>query len=196
MMVKKAEFVRTAVEPGQYPETGLPEFALAGRSNVGKSSFINAMTNRKNLAKTGSTPGKTRVINFYNVNDELMLVDLPGYGYARVSRKEQMKWGDIVETYLNTRGLIKGILMLVDIRHRPTGDDILMVDYVRRTGKNLIVVATKADKVSRAQYGKHLEIIRQTLGLDAGEDIIPFSAEKRIGIDEVWEKIETIKNRE
>lgn len=196
MIVKKAELVRTAVEPGQYPDTGLPEFVLAGRSNVGKSSFINAMTNRKNLARTASTPGKTRVINFFNVNDELMLVDLPGYGYAKVSKKEQLKWGRIIETYLNTSSFIKGILLLVDIRHKPTEDDILMVNYIRQTQNDFIVVATKADKIGRSKYKKHIDIIKKTLNLGAEDDVIPFSAEKRSGIEDVWEKIETIKNRE
>ncbi|NMA64648.1 MAG: YihA family ribosome biogenesis GTP-binding protein [Clostridiaceae bacterium] len=196
MIIKKAEFIQTAVGPSQYPESSLPEFALAGRSNVGKSSFINALTNRKNLARTGSTPGKTRVINFYNVNDELMLVDLPGYGYAKVSKQEQQKWGKLVETYLNTRTLIKGIVLLVDIRHKPTRDDIMMANYIRHTQKDMIVIATKADKISRANFMKHTAVIRKSLGLNTEEIVIPFSAEKRFGIEEAWAKIESIKNRE
>lgn len=196
MIIKKSEFVTTAVKPSQYPESSLPEFALAGRSNVGKSSFINTMTNRKNLARVGSTPGKTRVINFFNVNDELMLVDLPGYGYAKVSKQEKEQWGKLTETYLNTREVLKGIIMLVDIRHQPTRDDIIMSDYVKATGKSLIVVATKSDKISRAHFQKQTNMIRKVLELDDEISVIPFSSEKRFGIDETWSVIESIMNRE
>lgn len=196
MIIKKAEFVTTAVKPDQYPESILPEFAMAGRSNVGKSSFINAMTNRRSLAKVGATPGKTRVINFFNVNDEVMLVDLPGYGYAKVAKQEKERWGKIIEIYLNTRNVLKGIIMLVDIRHEPTGDDVTMAEYVKATGKSLIVVATKADKISRAHYKKQADTIRKILNLDERINVIPFSSEKKIGIDETWTAIESLLNRE
>ena len=192
MIIKKAEFIITAVEPNQYPENGWPEIALAGRSNVGKSSIINTLLNRKALARVGNTPGKTRVINFYNVNDELMLVDLPGYGYAKVSKEEKKSWGKLAETYLTTRKSLKIMLLLVDIRHEPTDDDILMLKYIRDSGRKVAVVATKADKLNRTEYKKHIDIIRDCLSIDDTIPIIPFSSTKRIGIDDVWENIDSM----
>jgi len=195
MVIKKAEHVISAVEPSQYPETGWPEIALAGRSNVGKSSLINALTNRKSLARTGSTPGKTRVINFYNINDSIMLVDLPGYGYAKVSKEERKAWGKLAETYLNTRKTLNIILLLVDIRHDPTDDDVLMLNYIRQTGRRFAVVATKSDKVSRSDHKKRIESIKTKLDLDPGSEVIPFSAVKRTGAEEVWSVIESYLKR-
>jgi len=195
MVIKKAEHVISAVEPSQYPETGWPEIALAGRSNVGKSSLINALTNRKSLARTGSTPGKTRVINFYNINDSIMLVDLPGYGYAKVSKEERKAWGKLAETYLNTRKTLNIILLLVDIRHDPTDDDVLMLNYIRQTGRRFAVVATKSDKVSRSDHKKRIESIKTKLDLDPGSEVIPFSAVKRTGVEEVWSVIESYLKR-
>ncbi len=192
MIIKKADFIITAVEPAQYPQNGLPEIALAGRSNVGKSSLINALVNRKSLARVGNTPGKTRVINFYNVNDELMLVDLPGYGYAKVSKEEKKSWGKLAETYLTTRRTIRVILLLVDIRHDPTEDDLLMLDYVLGSGRSVVVVATKADKLTRSEYKKHTDNIRARMSLDESTPIIPFSAMKRQGIEEVWTTVESM----
>jgi len=181
----------SAVEPSQYPGTDWPEIALAGRSNVGKSSLINALTNRKSLARTGSTPGKTRVINFYNINDSLVLVDLPGYGYAKVSKEERKSWGVLAEAYLNTRKNLSMILLLVDIRHDPTGDDILMMDYIRQSNRRFAVVATKSDKVSRAEYKKCIDNIKRRLDLDEDSRVIPFSAPKRMGVDEIWSVMES-----
>jgi len=195
MVIKKAEHVISAVEPSQYPETGWPEIALAGRSIVGKSSLINALTNRKSLARTGSTPGKTRVINFYNINDSIMLVDLPGYGYAKVSKEERKAWGKLAETYLNTRKTLNIILLLVDIRHDPTDDDVLMLNYIRQTGRRFAVVATKSDKVSRSDHKKRIESIKTKLDLDPGSEVIPFSAVKRTGVEEVWSVIESYLKR-
>lgn len=195
MVIKKAEHVISAVEPSQYPETGWPEIALAGRSNVGKSSLINALTNRKSLARTGSTPGKTWVINFYNINDSIMLVDLPGYGYAKVSKEERKAWGKLAETYLNTRKTLNIILLLVDIRHDPTDDDVLMLNYIRQTGRRFAVVATKSDKVSRSDHKKRIESIKTKLDLDPGSEVIPFSAVKRTGVEEVWSVIESYLKR-
>jgi len=195
MVIKKAEHVISAVEPSQYHETGWPEIALAGRSNVGKSSLINALTNRKSLARTGSTPGKTRVINFYNINDSIMLVDLPGYGYAKVSKEERKAWGKLAETYLNTRKTLNIILLLVDIRHDPTDDDVLMLNYIRQTGRRFAVVATKSDKVSRSDHKKRIESIKTKLDLDPGSEVIPFSAVKRTGVEEVWSVIESYLKR-
>ena len=192
MIIKKAEFIITAVDPLGYPDNGWPEIALAGRSNVGKSSLINALLNRKAIARVGNTPGKTRVINFYNVNDELMLVDLPGYGYAKVSKAEKKSWGKLAETYLAVRKTLRTILLLVDIRHEPTEDDCIMMDYIRQTGRVAVIVATKADKISRIEYKKQTDMIRTVLNLVEDIQVIPFSSIKRIGIEEVWSAIENI----
>ena len=192
MIIKKAEFIITAVDPLGYPDNGWPEIALAGRSNVGKSSLINALLNRKAIARVGNTPGKTRVINFYNVNDELMLVDLPGYGYAKVSKAEKKSWGKLAETYLAVRKTLRTILLLVDIRHEPTEDDCIMMDYIRQTGRAPVIVATKADKISRVEYKKQTDMIRTVLNLAEDIRVIPFSSIKRIGIEEVWSAIENI----
>ncbi len=192
MIIKKAEIMISAVEPAQYPNTGWPEIALAGRSNVGKSSLINALVNRKSLARVGNTPGKTRIINFYNINDNLMLVDLPGYGYAKVSKEERKSWGKLAETYLNTRKTLNMILLLVDIRHDPTEDDIIMLDYIKQSGRDFMVIATKSDKLSRAEYKKSIDNIKIKLNLEDDSQVIPFSSIKRTGIDEVWSKVETL----
>lgn len=192
MIIKKAEIMISAVEPDQYPNTGWPEIALAGRSNVGKSSLINSLVNRKALARVGNTPGKTRIINFYNINDNLSLVDLPGYGYAKVSREEKQSWGKLAETYLNTRKNLNMILLLVDIRHDPTPDDVVMLNYIKESGREYAVIATKADKINRSEYKKHMNRIRIVLELEKECEIIAFSSLKRMGIEEVWSKIETI----
>ena len=196
MIIKKAEFIISAVEPSQYPETGWPEVALVGRSNVGKSSLINTLTNRKSLAKVGATPGKTRLINFFNINDKLMLVDLPGYGYAKVSKEEKKSWGALAETYLNTRDNLGLILLLADIRYEPTDDDVTMANYIRASGRKMAVVATKADKIGRGEYNKQIALIRKVLSLTDDIPVIPFSSVKRTGIDEVWSTIESILNLE
>lgn len=192
MVIKKAEHVISAVQPSQYPNTMFPEIALAGRSNVGKSSLVNALVNRKNLARVGSTPGKTRVINFYNINDSLMIADLPGYGYAKVSLAERENWGKLCETYLNTRKQLKAIILLVDIRHEPSPDDRVMLGYVRESGRKFVVVANKADKVGRSEIKKHMDNIRSALGLDEGVEVLPFSAIKKTGVEALWQKIEEI----
>ncbi|MCX7773134.1 MAG: ribosome biogenesis GTP-binding protein YihA/YsxC [Clostridia bacterium] len=192
MIIKKAEHLITAVEPKQYPQTGWPEVALAGRSNVGKSSIINTLVNRKGLARVGNTPGKTRVINFYNVNDSLMLVDLPGYGYAKVSKEERLSWGKLAETYLTSRDKLGMILLLVDIRHDPTEDDEIMMDYIRSSGRACAVVATKSDKIQRSEYKKQIDRIKTVLQLEETIKVIPFSSLKRTGIEEVWNQIETM----
>ena len=192
MIIKKAEFMISAVAPSQYPNTGWPEIALAGRSNVGKSSLINSLVNRKALARVGNTPGKTRKINFYNINDSLALVDLPGYGYAKVSKEEKKTWGRLTETYLNTRKNLDMILLLVDIRHDPTEDDIIMLNYIRQSGRDYAVIATKADKITRSEQKKHIDKIRRVLEQGDDCEVIPFSSLKRMGIEEVWMKIESI----
>lgn len=192
MIIKKAEIMISAVEPAQYPNTGWPEIALAGRSNVGKSSLINSLVNRKALARVGNTPGKTRIINFYNINDNLSLVDLPGYGYAKVSKEEKKSWGQLAETYLNSRKNLNMILLLVDIRHDPTPDDAIMLNYIKESGREYAVIATKADKINRSEYKKYMDRIRTVLELDKECEIIAFSSLKRMGIEKVWIKIETI----
>lgn len=191
LVVKQADHVTTAVSKAGYPETGLPEIAMAGRSNVGKSSLINALVNRKSLARVGATPGKTKVINFYHVNESLMLVDLPGYGYAKVSKEEQKSWGKLAEEYLTTRDTLVAIILMLDIRHEPTGDDAIMLEFIKQSGHKLVVVASKADKLNRSEITKHVGVLRQVLHLDAGTPVIPFSALKRTGVEALWQEIET-----
>ena len=188
MIVKKAEHVITAVKPNQYPATGYPEIAFAGRSNVGKSSIINTLVNRKSLARVGGTPGKTRQINFFNVNDTFYLVDLPGYGFANVSKEMKASWQNIIETYLYSRkeNNLKLIVLLVDIRHSPSKDDITMNQWLRGFGLNTLIIATKADKISRSQINVRVNDIKKVLQLSNTDKVIPFSSEKRIGIEAVW----------
>lgn len=186
MKINKAELEKVAVEEKQYPDTNIKEFAFAGRSNVGKSSFINAMLNRKNLARTSSTPGKTRTINFYRVNDDLRLVDLPGYGYAKVSKSEKEKWAGIINRYLENRENLVETILLVDIRHEPTSLDKQMYDYIIESGFSGIVIATKKDKIKKSQVDKHISIIAKKLGVKHRENIIPFSSSKRDEVKDMW----------
>ncbi|TQQ85548.1 YihA family ribosome biogenesis GTP-binding protein [Peptacetobacter hominis] len=179
----------SAVKQSQYPVDGLPEIALAGRSNVGKSSLTNALLNRRNFARTSSTPGKTRTINFYLINKEFFFVDLPGYGYAKVAKSEKDKWGEIMERYLSDRDELCAIFLLVDIRHEPTNDDKMMYDWIKHFGYDCVVIATKADKISRGQYQKHMSIIRKKLQMEKDEKIIPVSSSKKTGIEELWNTI-------
>lgn len=192
MKVIKAELEKVAVHEEQYPPEDIYEFAFAGRSNVGKSSFINAMLNRKNLARTSSTPGKTRTINFYRVNDDLRLVDLPGYGYAKVSKSEKSTWSGIINEYLEVRENLLEVILLVDIRHEPTVQDLQMFEYIIDSGYSGIVIATKADKISRGQYSKHVSAIAKKLGIKNKDMIIPFSSEKKDLVEEMWEIFEDI----
>lgn len=172
------------------PETDKVEIAFAGKSNVGKSSLINALMNRKALARTSATPGKTQTINFYNINDIMYLVDLPGYGYARVSEKEKEQWGKLIERYLNTSQQLKAVFLLIDIRHEPSANDKMMYDWIIAQGYNPIIIATKLDKLKRSQVAKHVKMIKQGLDLVPGTIVIPFSAETKQGRDEIWELIE------
>ncbi|TDT58433.1 ribosome biogenesis GTP-binding protein YihA/YsxC [Fonticella tunisiensis] len=190
MIIRKAELEKVAVDPSQYPLAGYPEVAFAGRSNVGKSSLINSLVNRKSLARISSTPGKTRTINFYNINDALYLVDLPGYGYAKVSMEEKKKWGKIIEEYLNKRQELKLVILLVDIRHEPTGDDKLMFEWMKATGSKMVVAATKSDKLSKNQINKNLPLIRKSLNMALDDILIPFSSETKQGREELWNIIE------
>lgn len=186
MKINNAELEKVAVLEKQYPHENLPEFAFVGRSNVGKSSFINAMLNRKNLARTSSTPGKTRTINFYKINNSLRFVDLPGYGYAKVAKSEKEKWAGIINRYLETRENILETILLVDIRHEPTNLDKQMYDYIIDSGFSGIVVATKKDKIKRSQINKHIDTIAKKLGVEHKENIIPFSSQDRDEVKDMW----------
>lgn len=192
--INKAELEKVAVLEKQYPQANLPEFAFAGRSNVGKSSFINAMLNRKNLARTSSTPGKTRTINFYKVNDDLRLVDLPGYGYAKVAKKEKEKWAGIINRYLETRENLLETILLVDIRHEPTDLDKQMYDYILHSGFSGIVIATKKDKIKKSQVDKHISVIAKKLGVEHRENIIPFSSSEKDEVKDMWFIFEDMMN--
>ncbi len=189
MKIRSTEMVVSAVNRNQYPTEGLPEIALVGRSNVGKSSTINTLLNRRNFARTSQTPGKTRTINFFLINNEFYFVDLPGYGYAKIAKSEKEKWGVIMERYLQDRNELCAIFLLVDIRHEPTNDDVMMYEWIKHFGYNCVVIATKADKISRGQYQKHFSIIRKKLQLEKDEKIIPISSLKKTGVEEVWNEI-------
>lgn len=192
MNIKWSEHITTAVDPKGYPESEAPEIAMTGRSNVGKSSVINFLAGRKNLARVGNTPGKTRQINFYSLEGKLVLVDLPGYGYARVSKSEKAKWGKIIETYLNSRKQLVMLLMLVDIRHKPTTDDKIMYEWICSMGKPHIIIATKADKITRTHYPERINEIRKTLNIAPEIPVIPVSVTKKTGYTELWSELEKL----
>ena len=196
MKIISSDLHAIAVGPKQYPMDNLPEIAFAGRSNVGKSSFINTMINRTNLARISGKPGKTRTINFYIINGNFRLVDLPGYGYAQVSKTEKEKWGHIIEEYLTNRENLKEIFLIVDMRHEPTAQDLMMYDWIKSFGFSGIVIATKADKISKANWQKNVSIIKKKLGVVDSNLIIPFSASKKINIDKSWNTIKDILNEE
>lgn len=192
MRIVKSELDTVAVKPSQYPPDTMAEIAFAGRSNVGKSSLLNLLTNRRKLARVSGSPGKTRTINFYLINDAFRIVDLPGYGYAKVSRNVTDNWGDMMEKYFQNREGLKKVVQLVDIRHKPTAQDVQMYDYLRHYGLDGIVVATKADKVSRNEAQKNVAVIRKTLQLTAEDKVIPVSALKKTGYDQLLSEIEEI----
>ncbi|MEI7025216.1 ribosome biogenesis GTP-binding protein YihA/YsxC [Paenibacillus sp. y28] len=189
MKVDQAEFVISAVGPSQYPEDALPEIALAGRSNVGKSSLINRMIQRKALARTSSKPGKTQTLNFYRINSSLYFTDLPGYGYANVSKAQREKWGKFIEEYLMTREHLKLVLLLVDLRHPPSKDDQMMYDWLCHFDLPICVVATKADKLPKNSWPKQLKQVKQTLLVRADHPVVLFSSELGLGKDELWGQI-------
>ena len=172
------------------PDNQLPEIAFAGKSNVGKSSLINALMNRKSYARTSATPGKTQTINFYNINEEMYLVDLPGYGYAKVSEQEKIKWGQLIERYLHGSKPLKAVFLLIDIRHAPSANDKMMYHWIVEMGFHPIIIATKLDKIKRSQIQKQIKIVKQGLELMPGTVVIPFSAETKQGRDEIWELVE------
>lgn len=192
MNVNNVELAAVAVKAAQYPEETMPEVAFAGKSNVGKSSLINTMINRKALARTSQNPGKTRTINFYNVENKLYFVDLPGYGYAKAPKSEIAKWGKMIEDYLIKRDSLKAIIMLVDIRHEPGENDRMMYDWLKHYGHRIIVVATKSDKLNRSQIPKHKKMLSAAFGLEKDDILIPFSSEKKSGKEELWNVIEEI----
>lgn len=187
MKIIKSDLHAIAVKEDQYPQDELAEIAFAGRSNVGKSSFINSMINRKNLARTSGKPGKTRTINFYIINDDFRLVDLPGYGYAQVSKAEQKKWGEIIDRYLSSRKNLREVILIVDMRHEPTDQDLMMYNWIKSFGFTGIVLATKADKISRGNWQKHLKIIRNKLDIKDIDLVIPYSSEDKTNKEKVWE---------
>lgn len=173
------------------PDNSLPEIAFAGKSNVGKSSLINALMNRKSYARISATPGKTQTINFYNINEELYLVDLPGYGYAKVSEKEKKEWGRLVERYLHGSKKLKAVFLLIDIRHEPSANDRVMYEWIVSKWYQPVIIATKLDKIKRSQKEKQLKAVRQGLRLPPGTSVIPFSSVTKQGKDEIWELVET-----
>ena len=185
MRIKQSEFITSAVKREQYPLDNRAEVAFVGRSNVGKSSIINALTNRKKLAKVSQTPGKTRLVNFFLINNDFYLVDLPGYGYAKVSKSEKESWGKTIEMYLTGREQLKRVVLLVDSRHKPTGDDIMMYDWFKHFGYNVVVVGTKSDKVTKNELKKNEKVIMDTLKLGAEDKLYFFSALKKDGADEL-----------
>ena len=186
MKVTNAEIIISAVSQKQYPQDQLPEIALAGRSNVGKSSFINKIIQRKNLVRTSSKPGKTQTINFYKINEAFYFVDVPGYGYAKVSKTEREKWGGMMEEYFRSRDTLKAVVLITDIRHEPTKDDVQMYEFLKYLELPVVIIATKVDKIPKGKKVKHLKQTIQTLQVDSSDTVIPFSAETGEGKDEAW----------
>jgi len=196
MKIKNVELQIVCGITSKLPETDKVEVAFAGKSNVGKSSLINALMNRKALARTSATPGKTQTINFYNVNDVMYLVDLPGYGYAKVSEKEKIQWGKLIERYLNTSKQLKAVFLLIDIRHEPSANDKMMYEWICAQGYEPIIIATKLDKLKRSQIQKHVKMIKEGLGLLPGTVVIPFSAETKQGREEIWALMDSFLEEE
>ncbi|WP_271852384.1 ribosome biogenesis GTP-binding protein YihA/YsxC [Planococcus maritimus] len=190
MKVHNVELVISAVRPAQYPETELPEFALAGRSNVGKSSFINKLIGRKSMARISSKPGKTQTLNFYKIEEDLFFVDVPGYGYAKVSKTEREAWGKMIETYITSREQLRAVVQIVDLRHPPSKDDQMMYDFMKHYNIPCIIIATKADKIPKGKWDKHKKIVREGLDMEKGDPLIVFSSETGLGQEAAWEEIE------
>lgn len=192
MVIRKVELETVCGYTSRLPENDKPEIAFAGKSNVGKSSLINALMNRKSLARTSSQPGKTQTINFYNINDTMYLTDLPGYGYAKVSEKEKAKWGAMIENYLQNSKQLRAVFLLIDIRHDPSANDRQMYDWMVYNGFHPIIIATKLDKIRRSQVQKQLRAVKTGLDVEPGTIIIPFSAETKQGRDEIWDLMDQI----
>ena len=194
MEVRKVSLAAVGVRLEQYPKDGKPEIAFVGKSNVGKSTLINSLVNRKSLARTSSSPGKTRTINFYDVEDLFYIVDLPGYGYAKAPKTEIQKWGKMIESYLLKRKTLKAICMLVDIRHKPGENDILMYKWLKHYNYDVVIIATKLDKINRSQVNSQLSMIKTSFGLDKNDRLIPFSGLSKTGKEDVWLEIERLIN--
>lgn len=191
MIIRSTEFIKSAAKPGQYPEETLPEIAFAGRSNVGKSSLINVLLNRRNLVRTSSTPGRTQLINFFRVNDEFTLVDLPGYGYAKVPLEVKKSWGPMMQSYLSRRENLRGVVLILDIRRTPVEEDLRMLDWLRGYGIPPLVVVTKCDKVSKNERAKQAAMISRAVGI-VREDLCFFSALSKEGVETIWERVERL----
>lgn len=192
MVIKNVSLETVIGVTSKIPQNELPEIAFAGKSNVGKSSLINALINRKSLARTSSQPGKTQTINFYNINGELYFVDLPGYGYAKVSQQEKEKWGKMIERYLHQSKVLKAVFLLIDIRHDPSANDKTMYEWILSNGFHPIIIATKADKINRSQLQKQIKAVRQGLGVDKDTVVIPFSAQTKQGREEIYEVVDRL----
>lgn len=190
MVIKNVNLEIVCGITSRLPETELPEIAFAGKSNVGKSSLINGLLNRKSLARTSATPGKTQTINFYNVNECMYLVDLPGYGYAKVSQQEKEKWGKLIERYLHSSKQLKAVFLLIDLRHDPSANDVMMYDWIVSQGYTPIIIGTKLDKLKRSQVQKQIKAVRNGLHMPANGLLFPFSAVTKQGRDEIWEFID------
>ncbi|EGQ3895027.1 TPA: YihA family ribosome biogenesis GTP-binding protein [Staphylococcus pseudintermedius] len=185
----EVDILISAVKPEQYPELDLPEVALSGRSNVGKSTFINSMIGRKNMARTSQQPGKTQTLNFFNIDNQLIFVDVPGYGYAKVSKKQREAFGKMIETYITTREALKLVIQLVDLRHPPTEDDVLMYDFLKYYDIPTLIIATKEDKIPKGKVQKHIKIIKEKLELESGDQIISYSSIEKKKQDQIWTAI-------
>jgi GTP-binding protein len=192
MVIKNVSLETVIGVTSKIPQNELPEIAFAGKSNVGKSSLINALMNRKSLARTSSQPGKTQTINFYNINDALYFVDLPGYGYAKVSQQEKEKWGKMIERYLHQSNVLKAVFLLIDIRHDPSANDKTMYEWILANGFHPIIIATKADKINRSQLQKQIKAVRQGLGAEKDTVVLPFSAQTKQGREEIYEVIDRL----
>ena len=192
MVIKSAQLETVCGITSKLPENEHPEVAFAGKSNVGKSSLINALMNRKALARTSAQPGKTQTINFYNINEAMYLVDLPGYGYAKVSQQEKEKWGKMIERYLHTSKMLKAVFLLIDIRHEPSANDKMMYDWILQNGYEPIIIATKLDKLKRSQVQKNIKAIKEGLKLRKDGILIPFSSETKQGREEIWALIDEL----
>ena len=196
MVIKNVSLETVIGVTSKIPDNQLPEIAFAGKSKVGKSSLINALMNRKSLARTSAQPGKTQTINFYNINDELYFVDLPGYGYAKVSQQEKEKWGKMIEKYLHRSKVLQAVFLLVDIRHEPSANDRQMYEWILANGYHPIVIATKLDKINRSQIAKQVKLVKQGLGVDKDTIVIPFSAETKQGREEIYALIDQLTGKE
>ena len=192
MIIKNVSLETVCGITSKLPENAMPEIAFAGKSNVGKSSLINALMNRKALARTSAQPGKTQTINFYNINNTMYLVDLPGYGYAKVAKEVKEQWGKLIERYLHGSGQLRAVFLLIDIRHEPSANDKRMYEWIVYHGYDPIIIATKLDKINRSQVEKHLKMVRTGLHVKPGTAILPFSALTKQGRDEIWEQVEML----